>query len=79
MSESPADPKRPDWAWPDTPRRIVSDWEYQTAYVQFFQIRVPTALHTRLCEAAQQRRIPMGDLVIEMLQEAVRRREGTSA
>jgi len=58
---------------------VVPEWEYHTAYIQHFQVRIPTGLHALLCERAQQRRITPGDLLIEILEEAVRRREGTTA
>jgi hypothetical protein len=74
MSEPEPNSDRPEPVGPAAPRRVVADWEYRTAYVQFFQVRIPAELHDRLCEWARQERKPLGDLLIEALEEAVRRR-----
>ena len=34
--------------------RVVADWEYKTAYIPTFQVRIPAGLHDRLCEWARQ-------------------------
>ena len=74
MPEPSADLNRPEPVSPAAPRRVVADWEYQTAYIPTFQVRVTAALHDRLCEWAKQERKPPGGLLIEILEEAVRRR-----
>ena len=76
MPEPSADLDRPEPDRPAAPRRVVPDWEYRTAYIETFQVRIPAGLHNRLCEWARQERKPPGDLVIEILEEAVRRRGG---
>ena len=76
MSEPQADDDRLDPVGPAAPRREVADWEYRTAYLNFFQVRIPTALHDRLCEWARQEGKPLGNLCIETLEEAVCRRGG---
>jgi hypothetical protein len=74
MPEPSADLNQPESARPAAPHRVVPDWEYRTAYIEFFQVRVPTGLHDRLCEWARRERKPPSDLLIEILEEAVRRR-----
>lgn len=76
MPEPPADLDRPEPDRPAAPRRVVPDWEYRTAYIETFQIRIAAGLHARLCEWARRERKPQADLVIEILEEAVRRRGG---
>ena len=76
MSEPPANPNQPEPVRPAAPRRVVADWEYRTAYNQGFQVRLPPALHDRLSEWAKQERRSLSGLVIEILEEAVRRRGG---
>ena len=58
-------------------RRVIPDWEYRTAYVEQFQVRVPSALHDRLREWAEQEGKLPRDLVVEILEEGVRGREGS--
>jgi hypothetical protein len=53
---------------------VVDDWEYKTAYIPTFVIRVTAGLHDQLCEWAKQEHKPPGALIIEILEEAVRRR-----
>lgn len=79
MSNPPSEVNRPDPARPEAPRRVIADWEYRTAYIELFQVRMPSGLHKRLCEWAEQARKSLQDLVIEILEEEGRRREGTSA
>ena len=74
MSEPPADLNQSEQSRPTVPRRVVADWEYQTAYIPSFQVRIPAGLHDRLCEWAEQERKPPGALLLEILEEAVRRR-----
>ena len=76
MSEPQANPDRPEPVRSAAPRRDVADWEYRTAYIQHFQVRMPVGLHDRLCRWAKQEHKPPGDLLIETLEEAVRRRGG---
>ena len=76
MPEPPADLNQPEPVRPAAPRRVVADWEYETAYIPTFQIRIPAGLHDRLCEWARQERKPLTALFIEILEEAVRRRGG---
>jgi hypothetical protein len=74
MTERPTDPNRPDSVRPAAPCRVVADSEYRTAYIETFQIRIPARLHERLCEWAKQERGSLTDLVVDILEEAVRRR-----
>jgi hypothetical protein len=76
MPEPPADLNQPEPVRPAAPRRVVADWEYKTAYIPTFQVRIPAGLHDRLCEWARQERKPLTALFIEILEEAVRRRGG---
>ena len=76
MPEPPADLNQPEPVRPAAPRRVVADWEYKTAYIPTFQVRIPAGLHDRLCEWARQERKPSTALFIEILEEAVRRRGG---
>src|SRR5262245_23881297 len=39
-SEPQPDLERPEPVCPAAPRRVVADWEYRTAYVEFFQVRI---------------------------------------
>jgi len=71
MPEPPADPNQPEQRCPAAPRRLVADWEYQTAYIPTFQVRITAGLHDRLCEWAKQERKPPRDLLVEILEEAV--------
>jgi len=79
MSEPPSNVNQPDPARPQAPRRVISDWEYRTAYLPSFQVRLPSGLHKRLCDWAEQECKPPQELVIEILEEEGRRREGMSA
>ena len=54
MPEPPADLNQPEPVRPAAPRRVVADWEYKTAYIPTFQVRIPAGLHDRLCEWARQ-------------------------
>jgi hypothetical protein len=75
MPEPPADVNQREPVRPAAPRRVVADWEYETAYIPTFQVRMPAGLHERLCEWAKQGREPTHRLVIEILEEAVSRRD----
>jgi predicted HicB family RNase H-like nuclease len=74
MPDPPADLNRPEQRSSETPRRVVADWEYETAYIPTFQVRMNAALHNQLCEWAKQERKPLGALLVEILEEAVCRR-----
>jgi hypothetical protein len=74
MPEPPADRDQLEHRRPAPPRRAVADWEYQTAYIPTFQVRITAGLHDRLCEWANREHKPPGALLIEILEEAVRRR-----
>jgi predicted HicB family RNase H-like nuclease len=50
---------------------VVADWEYKTAYIPTFQVRITAGLHDRLCEWAKQERKSPGALLVEILEEAV--------
>jgi hypothetical protein len=76
MPEPPADVNHPEPVRPAASRRVVADWEYKTAYIPTFQVRMPVGLHERLCEWAKQGRKPPERLVIEILEEAARRHDG---
>ena len=76
MPEPPADLNQPEPVCPAAPRRVVADWEYRTAYIEAFQVRITAGLHNRLREWAMQERKSPGDLFVEVLEEAVRRRGG---
>ena len=73
MPEPPTDLNQPEQRCPAAPRRVVADWEYQTAYIPTFQVRITAGLHNRLNEWAKQERKPLVALHIEILEEAVRR------
>jgi hypothetical protein len=74
MLEPPADLNRPEQDRPALPRRVVAAWEYRTASIPTFQVRIPAGLHDQLSEWAKQERKPPGALVVEILEEAIRRR-----
>jgi hypothetical protein len=74
MPESQADRNQPEQCRPAAPRRVVADWEYETAYIPTFQVRITAGLHARLCEWAKQERATPKALLVEILEEAVRRR-----
>ncbi len=74
MPDPPADLNQPEQRCFAAPRRVVADWEYKTAYVPTFQVRMTAELHNRLGEWAKQERKPPGALLIEILEEAVHRR-----
>jgi hypothetical protein len=76
MPEPSADLNQPDSVYPAAPRRVVADWEYRTAYIQEFQVRLPAGLHDRLSDRAKQERKSLKALIIDILEEAVRRRGG---
>jgi predicted HicB family RNase H-like nuclease len=71
MPDSPSDLDQPEQRCSEPPRRVVADWEYKTAYIPGFQVRVTAGLHNRLCEWAKQERKPLGALLVEILEEAV--------
>jgi hypothetical protein len=73
MPEPPTDLNQPEQRCPAAPRRVVADWEYQTAYIPTFQVRITAGLQDRLDEWAKQERKPLVALLIEILEEAVRR------
>ena len=54
MSEPRANRDKPESVPPAAPRRVVASWEYSTAYIQHFQVRVPAGLNDRLCQWARQ-------------------------
>jgi hypothetical protein len=74
MPDQPADLNQPEQRCFETPRRLVADWEYKTAYIPTFQVRMNAALHSQFCEWAKQERKPLGALLVEILEEAVCRR-----
>ena len=76
MPEPPADLNQPEPVRPAAPRRVVADWEYKTAYIPTFQVRIPAGLHDRLCEWARQERKSPNVLLIEVLEDAVHRHGG---
>jgi len=76
MSEPQANRDRPEPVRPAAPQREVADWEYRTAYLQHFQVRISVGLHDRLCQWAEQEHKPPGDLLVVTLEEAVRQRGG---
>ncbi len=67
MPDPRADLNQPEPRCPAAPRRVVADWEYQTAYIPTFQVRITAELHNRLCEWAKQERKSPGGLLIEIL------------
>ncbi len=75
MPESPVDRDQTDPIRPAAPRRDVPDWEYRTAYINYFQVRLPVELYGRLRGWAERDRKPAMDLLIDILEEAVRRRD----
>ena len=74
MPESPANHDRPDPVRPAAPRRAVADWEYRTAYINYFQVRLPAELSERLRGWAKRDGRPAEDLLIDILEEEVRHR-----
>ena len=74
MPEPPAELDQPEDGRPAPARRAVADWEYKTAYIPTFQVRLPAGLHVRLCEWAKQESKSLNSLYIEILEEAVLRR-----
>jgi predicted HicB family RNase H-like nuclease len=74
MPDPPADLNQPEQRCSETPRRVVADWEYKTAYIPGFQVRITYRLHNRLSEWAKQERKSLGALLVEILEEAVCRR-----
>ena len=72
MPESPVDRDQTDPIRPAAPRRDVPDWEYRTAYINYFQVRLPVELYGRLRGWAERDRKPAADLLIDILEEAVR-------
>ena len=76
MPEPPTDVNQPEPGCPAAPRRVIAEWEYKTAYIETFQVRISASLHERLCEWAKQERNLPRVLCIEILEEAVRRRGG---
>jgi hypothetical protein len=79
MSELPAAPDHPEAGGPTAPRRVVPDWEYQTAYIPSFQVRMSAELHERLSAWARQAGKSSQGLMIEILEEAIRRRRDEAA
>ncbi len=73
MSEPQTNLDPPESDSPTAPQRVIADWEYRTAYLQFFQVRMPAELHNRLCEWAREECKTLENLLIETLEEAVRR------
>ena len=76
MPEPPADFNQPEPGRPAAQRRVVADWEYKTAYIPTFLVRMPAGLHDRLCAWARKERKSPDALFIEILEDAVRRRGG---
>ena len=74
MPEPPANDDQPEPVRPAAPRRDVPDWEYRTAYINYFQVRLPAELSERLRRWAERERRPAEDLLIASLEEAVRSR-----
>jgi hypothetical protein len=74
MPEPPTDVNQPAPDHLVAPGRVIPEWEYRTAYIETFQVRIPAGLHERLCERAEQERKLPRNLFIEVLEEAVRRR-----
>jgi hypothetical protein len=74
MPESQADRDQPERCGPAAPRRVVADWEYETAYIPTLQVRITAGSHNQLCEWAKQERTTPRALLVHILEEAVRRR-----
>ena len=74
MPEPPAGLDQPEQRCPGAPRRVIADWEYQTAYILTFQVRITAELNDWLSEWAKQERKPPSALLIQILEEAVVRR-----
>ncbi|WP_165250280.1 hypothetical protein [Paludisphaera soli] len=77
MSESQANDDRPDPDRPGIARREVADWEYRTAYVNFFQVRLPERLLADLRRRGEREQKPSEALLVEILERAVAARSGT--
>lgn len=78
MSEPQSNDSRPEPTRHDVPRRVVHESEYRTSYLDFYQVRMLSGLHDRLCRRASREDKPPADLVIGILEEAVHRRLGGS-
>ena len=74
MSEPEPDRDWPEAARRGTSRREVADWEYRTVYLQHFQVRFSVGLHNRLSRWAKREHKPLDVLLVDALEEAVRRR-----
>jgi len=74
MPEPPAALDQPEDGRPAPAGRAVADWEYKTASIPTFVVRIPARLYNRLCEWANQEHKPPSVLVFEILEEAARRR-----
>ena len=72
MSEPPTEVNEPAPDRPAASRRVIPEWEYRTAYIETFQVRIAAGLHERLCEWAKQESKSLNSLYIEILEEAVR-------
>ena len=77
MPEPQVNRDRLDLVRPVAARREVADWEYRTAYLQFFQVRIPERLHIRLSQWAEQEQKTLDVLLIEILEQAVSTRYET--
>ena len=77
MPEPQVNRDRLDLIRPFVPRPEVADWEYRTAYVQFFQVRSPARLHIGLSQRAKEEQKALDVLIIEILERAVSRRDQT--
>ena len=79
MPEPPAGLDQPEQRCPGTPRRVITDWEYQTAYIKTFQVRITAELNDWLSEWAKQERKPQTASSSQILEEAVVRRGSVKA
>jgi len=73
MSDPQADPVPPAPVPP--PRRVVPDSEYRTAYIESYLIRMRQALHDDLLEWARGEDKKLSELLIEILEDAIRMRK----
>jgi hypothetical protein len=58
----------------EAPRRVVPEWEYRTAYIETFQVRLRSGLYERLSQRAGQEGKSPETLLIEILERAVKGR-----
>ncbi len=72
MSEPPTESHGPESVRLVVSRRVVSEWEYRTASIESFQVRIPRSLHEWLRHRAERMSRSQEDLVVEVLETSAR-------